>query len=408
MGVPVVTAFINAEQLEIIAFAVLSALVVGAAGLAMGYLLRFRSIRWQFGLVAVVAALSVLAGVMAIAQRMFLSDHDFEVVTLVTGVATITSVLVALALGAALVRWSDGLAEEVRRVGTGVTTPPGERRGPSEFQALSRELASANARLIEAGGREQRLEESRRELVSWVSHDLRTPLAGMRAMAEALEDGLAPDPVRYHRQIRSEVDRMVRMVDDLFELSQIHAGVLRLSREPVLIGDLVSEAIAGADPVARLRRVHLGGHVEEGLSLTGDPAGLSRVLSNLIVNGLRHTPAGGSVEIQGRAVENGIELSVSDGCGGISPEDRARVFDVAWQGEGARTPDASDVHTARAGLGLAIVKGVVEAHHGEVRVENLPVAGEGCRFVVYLPHVRTSDRMDHVLADGVGDTPPRS
>lgn len=397
----------NAEQLEIIGFAVASALVVGSLGLGIGYLLRFRSIRWQLGLVAVVAVLSVLAGVMAIAQRMFLSDHDFEVVTLVTAVAAITSVIVALALGAALVRWSEALQDEVRMVGTDATLRPAERRGPSEFQALSHELAAANARLIESRAREARLEESRRELVSWVSHDLRTPLAGMRAMAEALEDGMAPDPSRYHLQIRSEVDRMVRMVDDLFELSRIHAGVLQLSRQPVVLTDLVSEAIAGADPVAQLRGVHLGGGVEEGLELIADPAGLSRVLSNLIMNGLRHTPAGGTVEIRSRAVADGVELSVSDGCGGISAQDRARVFDVAWQGEGARTPDASDVHTARAGLGLAIVKGIVEAHQGQVQVENLVPSLDagveanhqapgsagavildrpaGCRFVVFLP-----------------------
>ena len=106
-----------------------------------------------------------------------------------------------------------------------------------------------------------------------MSHDLRTPLAGMRAMTEALEDGLADDPQRYRRQIRSEVDRMVRMVDDLFELSRIHAGVLTLAPEPVVLRDLVSEAIAGADPVARARSVRLGGRVEEGVEVSADAVG---------------------------------------------------------------------------------------------------------------------------------------
>ncbi len=148
--------------------------------------------------------------------------------------------------------------------GTYVADP----RGPSELQALSAELARTSERLAESRQRETRLEESRRELVAWVSHDLRTPLAGMRAMTEALEDGLAVDPARYHRQIRAEVDRMVRMVDDLFELSRIHAGVLRISPETVMLGDLVSEAIAGADPMARARGVRLGGSVEDGVEVT--------------------------------------------------------------------------------------------------------------------------------------------
>jgi signal transduction histidine kinase len=207
----------------------------------------------------------------------------------------------------------------------------------------------------------------------------------MRAMTEALEDGLAEDPARYHRQIRAEVDRMVRMVDDLFELSRIQAGVLPLSPEPVALTDLVSEAIAGADPVARSRSVRLGGRVEEGLAVHADPVGLSRVMTNLVMNAVRHTPADGTVEIRGRSVPDGVELSVSDQCGGIAEGDLERVFDLAWRGAPARTPDRAEelAGVGGAGLGLAIVKGIVEAHRGVVRVENdAPV---GCRFLVRLP-----------------------
>jgi signal transduction histidine kinase len=203
----------------------------------------------------------------------------------------------------------------------------------------------------------------------------------MRAMTEALEDGLAPDPARYHRQIRAEVDRMVTMVDDLFELSQLHSGVIRLTPEPLVLGDLVSDAIAAADPVARRRGVRLGGSVPEGLRVTADPDGLSRIMANLVMNAIRHTPSDGVVEVRGTAVPDGVELVVTDGCGGLSDEARARVFDVGWQGESARTPRHDDVGSG-AGLGLAIVKGLVEAHRGRVDVENRP---PGCRFRVVLP-----------------------
>ena len=206
-------------------------------------------------------------------------------------------------------------------------------------------------------------------------------------MAEALEDGIASDPARYHRQIRGEVDRMVLMVDDLFELSRIHAGQLVVQPQPIAVGDLVSEAIAAADPVARARRVHLGGEVPHGLQVDADPAGLSRVLANLIVNGIRHTPADGSVHVLARPVDGGVELAVTDGCGGIAEDARERLFEVGYRGTSARTPEhpeVQDVHTARAGLGLAIVKGIVEAHHGQVAVENV-LAPAGCRFRVVLP-----------------------
>jgi signal transduction histidine kinase len=375
------------DELEIVAVAAAAALAVGGLGLGAARLLRHRSIRWQLALVAVVAIASVLAGVVVAAQLMFISRHDWGVVSLVAVVSGVVSVLVALSLGAAMSHWWAALHEDARRLGRhGSVSARGS--GPAELRALSEELASTSRRLEESREREERLELSRRELISWVSHDLRTPLAGMRAMTEALEDGMAPDPERYRTQIRREVDRMVRMVDDLFELSRIHAGVLRTDPEPVPLGDLVSEALAGADPVARARSVRLGGAVEDGLVLSGDPAGLARVVSNLLMNAIRHTPADGVVEVHGRSFADWVELSVTDGCGGLAPADMDRVFDVAWQGEHARTPDREAGAVRGAGLGLAIVRGIVEAHHGEVSVENVGIDPDrvaGCRFLVRLP-----------------------
>lgn len=377
------------DRLAIFLVAAASGVLVGTLGLACGWLLRRRSLRWQLSLVAVVSVATVLVGVVATAQLMLISGHDLEVVLIVSGAAAVISLLVAGALSEALVRWSRELRARVRGVGSG-TVSEAELLGPAEFEELARELDAARRRLEEASARESRLEESRRELVSWVSHDLRTPLAGIRAMTEALEDGIAADPARYHRQIRAEVDRMVRMVDDLFELSRIHAGVLRLQPELVLVGDLVSEAIAGADPVARAHRVTLDGNVEPGLLATVDPAGLGRVLANLIVNGIRHTPSDGSVQVTARAVGDEVELTVSDECGGIEPATLPRVFDVAFRGAEARTPEELNEpqSAGRAGLGLAIVKGIVEAHRGAVEVANIDTphqAAAGCRFVVRLP-----------------------
>lgn len=380
----------SAEQLEIVTTAAVAALLTGACGLAAGWLLRRRSLAVQVGLVAVVAVVAVMAGVLAIAQRMFLSDHDLEVVTLVTAVAAVVAVGVALLVARAMANWSDALREDVRRMGVAGAAPAHTDRVPAEFRALADELAQTQERLASARERERRLEESRRELVSWVSHDLRTPLAGMRAMAEALEDGMAEDPARYHTRIRHEVDRMVRMVDDLFELSRIHAGLLQVDPEPVLLGDLVSEAVAGADPVARRGQVRVDGAVEPGLEVVADPAGLARVLANLVSNAVRHTPAEGLVEVAGRSCAPWVEVSVTDQCGGLSEEERARVFDMAWRGSEARTHAADTLQGA--GMGLAIVRGIVEAHHGSVAVDNV---GAGCRFRVLLPALAAPPPPDH-------------
>ena len=252
--------------------------------------------------VALVAVAAMTAGIVGTARAMFLSDHDFHVTLLVAAVAGAVALLVATLVGGALARWSRQLAEETRRFGASGEFVAGSASAPAELRDLAAELERTSDRLARSRERERRLEEARRELVSWVSHDLRTPLAGLRAMTEALEDGIAPDPARYHRQIRTEVDRMTRMVDDLFELSRIHAGTLELSPQSWPLGDLVSEAIAGADPVARVRNVRLGGRVEDGVQVLADAQGLSRVLSNLVMNAIRHTPSDGTVEIVGRQV----------------------------------------------------------------------------------------------------------
>ena len=374
------------DQLQVVLVAAGYAALVGVAGLGLGYLLRRSSFRWLLTLVAVVAVVAVVAGIIGVARAMFLSQHDFTVVLWVCGAGGLVAAGFAMLVGSTVVRWSRRLSEDTRRFGESGEYV-GTVAGPAELTQLSQELARTSERLQESRERERLMEESRRELVSWVSHDLRTPLAGLRAMTEALEDGMAEDPARYHRQMRHEVDRMVRMVDDLFELSRIQAGLLEPVLEPVALGDLVSEAIAGADPIARSVGVRLGGSVESGLTVHGDPGGLSRVVANLVVNAIRHTPADGVVAIRGERQGDEVVLSVSDGCGGIPEEDLDRVFDLAWRGTAARTPDTDPdrgpgVLGSGAGLGLAIVRGIVEAHHGQVAVRN---EQPGCRFLVRLP-----------------------
>ncbi|MCW2855097.1 MAG: two-component system histidine kinase [Marmoricola sp.] len=373
----------SGDEVQIVLIAAGWSAAACAVGLGVVWRLRRGSLRWLVAAVSLVAVAALVSGMAGTANAMFISHHDFNVTLWVLVVSGVVAAVGATAVGTALVRWSQSMQAEARRFGeSGEFVAP--KGAPAEFQKLSDELALTSQKLAESRDRESRLEGSRRELISWVSHDLRSPLAGMRAMTEALEDGMAEDPARYHRQISSEVDRMVRMVDDLFELSRIHAGNLKLTLEPLMLGDVVSEALASADPVARAHGVRLGGEVEPGLQVVADPAELSRVVANLLMNAIRHTPADGSVEVIGRPGPLGVELAITDGCGGLTDEDMERAFDVAWQGSTARTPDTATVFGSGAGLGLAIVKGIVEAHSGTVSVAN---EDPGCRFVVRLPAV---------------------
>jgi signal transduction histidine kinase len=197
-------------------------------------------------------------------------------------------------------------------------------------------------------------------------------------MAEALQDGIATDTARHHRQMLTEVTRLSTMVDDLFKLSRIESGTLTLSRDRIEVSDLVSDTIASLDPVARARGVWLDGAADGVLPVHADPRELSRALSNLVTNAIRHTRDGGRVRIAATAADGDVLITVADECGGIPDADLARVFDLAWRASPARTPGAD----GGAGLGLAIVRGIAEAHGGQVSVAN---AGTGCRFDIRLP-----------------------
>ncbi len=220
----------TSDQVEIVLITAAWSGGVGFVGLLLAWTQRHRSLRVLTAGVAVVAVAAVLAGMLGTARAMFLSTHDFEVSLLVSRGGRVGRDRVRGRRRGGVLR--AGLAPCATRPGGSATAASSCRPGPARPSCRSsrQELARTSLRLRESREREERLEGSRRELVSWVSHDLRTPLAGLRAMTEALEDGLAEDPARYHHQMRSEVDRMVRMVDDLFELSRIHAGVLKLSR----------------------------------------------------------------------------------------------------------------------------------------------------------------------------------
>ncbi len=376
-------------HLAVLGIAAACVSVVGAVGLALMRRLRHRPLGVQVLLIPVVAMLAVTAAVAVDARVMFLSPHDGGVVALTLAAALPLALVLAAALGRDVAGSARRLADAARDVGRGATPVPGAVAS-RELAGVADALTGAAVALAASRQREQATEASRRELVAWVSHDLRTPLAGIRAMAEALEDGVAEDPAGYHKQLRVEADRLSGMVDTLFLLSRLHAGAVRPVRERVAVGDLVSDAVASARPVASARGVQLAGGADPDAVADLDVGQLSRALANLLTNAVRHTPAAGTVTVTARREGDGVLLEVTDGCGGIPDDDLPRVFDLAWRGERARTsgPDGGG------GLGLAVTRGVVEAHGGVVTVAN--VKG-GCRFAVRLP-ARVPDQAQDLSA----------
>jgi signal transduction histidine kinase len=360
------------------------ALVVTALGVFLVRRVAARSIGLMVTVVVAVSLVTMLGGIGVIAYRMVGTAAERDDILDLMAIAGLAGGVVAYFVGRRLTKASRALSSAVQGVGeNGVYVPP-QATLPAELAELSAELTATHERLTQARSRERALEASRRELVAWVSHDLRTPLAGLRAMAEALEDQVVVDPrevSQYHSQIRREVDRLTVMIDDLFELSRIHAGALRLSKRMVGLEDLVAEVVASAEPVARHKGVRLTGAAVRGMPVYVDSAEMGRALRNLVTNAIRHTPADGGVDVLAE-VQGGLAcVTVSDACGGIPPDDLPRVFDVAFRGESARTPEPQ----SGGGLGLSIARGIVEAHSGQIAVRN---AGPGCQFLIRLPLAR--------------------
>ncbi|MGH2700712.1 MAG: HAMP domain-containing sensor histidine kinase [Actinomycetota bacterium] len=379
------------DSLLLAGYAASGALITGLAGGMVMNSLRSRSIALLSSVAAITTVSAVALGAVVASQAMFISRHDLSALALVLVAAGTVGVAFAVILGQRVSSARRSLAETTRRIGAGDFSPAGKLPAPAEFAALADELEDMSERLQEAQERERALEASRRELVAWVSHDLRTPLAGIRAMAEALEDGVVTDRAtvaRYHVTIRNEVDRLAGLVDDLFELSRINAGSMRLEMERVSLGDLVSDALSAASGIASAKGVRLEGALDgRSPELELSAAEMGRVLRNLLENAIRHTPGDGVVHIETGVETTHAYVRVADECGGIAEDDIDRVFEAAFRGEAARTPGDGG-----GGLGLAIARGIVEAHEGEINVRNF---NGGCAFTIRLPMLSEGEGEDH-------------
>ncbi|HEY0276639.1 MAG TPA: HAMP domain-containing sensor histidine kinase [Solirubrobacterales bacterium] len=223
----------------------------------------------------------------------------------------------------------------------------------------------------------RQVEEARRGLVAAASHDLRTPLASLRLLVEAVDDGVAgEDRDRYLSEIRTHVAVLSDLIDDLFELSRIEAGDISWTMRRVELGDLIGDTVAAFRTSAEERGVHLAADLpDDKVVAEADAEKVQRVLYNLIQNAIRHTPADGSVTVRAKGGPSGVEVEVADSGEGIPAGQNERVFDAFYRGDSARDGDG-------AGLGLAISRAIVEAHGGRIWLED---ADPGTRVRFTLP-----------------------
>jgi signal transduction histidine kinase len=324
----------------------------------------------------------LLVGMMLVgAQQMFISEHDLAVL--------LTMLLFAalLAIGLSLL-WATPIAKRIEQVRAGTAQLAAGKLdtmlpsiGHDEIAQLAADFNRMAAALKQAAVHERELEQARRDLIAAVSHDLRTPLAAVRALIEAVADGIAADPeteARYLRSAQHEIAHLSRLVDDLFELSQIDAGVLRLNLERASLHDLISDTLASFMPQAEQQGIRLLGEVASDIDpVLISPPKLQRVLHNLLGNALRHTPADGTIWLRAQAHGQLVQIEVADTGEGILPNDLPHVFERSFRGERSRTRQEAE-RSAGAGLGLTIARGLIEAHGGTISVESQ--AGQGARF----------------------------
>ena len=254
--------------------------------------------------------------------------------------------------------------------------------GRDEVAMLAKSFNRMAEQLQAMDQKQRELENMRRDLIAWVSHDLQTPLTSMRAILEALSDGVVDEPEmvnRYLNTAQRDVRSLSALIDDLFQMAQLDAGGFPLSRAQASLSDLVSDTLESFSELAYRDSITLEGKVEPNVDpVFMDTQAIGRVLNNLISNALRHTSAGGKIHVSARRMVEGVELTVSDTGEGIRAEDIPHIFESFYRGEKSRNRG-----TGGSGLGLAITRGILRAHGGDIRVESEP--GKGTRFIFHIP-----------------------
>jgi signal transduction histidine kinase len=370
----------HASELAHLGALMAPALVVTLVAIAVARpLLARSSMRQSLVAVAIVGTVVGLANLVVLARQMFVNDHDATTLGVLFLYSTGAGIGAALALARARSRVVARLAETARALGEGdVDARVGHLEGGPELDTLAVTLDDMATKLQAAMERERHIERTRRDLVTAVSHDLRTPLSSLQAMVEAIEEGViddAPSLRLYAVEMRRSVSQLVSMVDDLFEMVQLDAGAIETETHRARLVEIVSSAVAAVEVQAREKRLSLVTNLNGAEDAPCSPR-MTRVLQNLLVNAVRHTPADGTVRVRASSSPDWLEVAVEDTGEGMAPEDLAQVFEPFFRADPARSG-------AGAGLGLALARRIVESLGGRIEAESRQAGGS--RFSVQLP-----------------------
>lgn len=360
--------------------------VAGYSAYRFGWINRSRRLRWTLLGSYVLSSVLTFINVWVTARLMFINPHDLTLATILLIFAAGIAMTLSYFLSSTVIDNISALNLGAQAIARGQLNARVAVTGRDEVAQLAHSFNDMAAQLEEAARRKEELDSMRRDLIAWVGHDLRTPLASVRAIVEALADGVVedrPTVERYLRTAKRDIGSLSALIDDLFDMAQFDAGGMKLDRQPNSLSDLISDTIETFTALATEKGVQLGGQVAGNVDpVVMDARLIGRVLANLVGNAVRHTPAGGTVRVTAQGGAGGVQVHVTDNGEGIRQEDLSRIFERFYRGEKSRSRA-----TGGAGLGLAIAKSIVEAHDGTIAVQSQP--GRGTRFTFTLPHTPT-------------------
>ena len=357
--------------------------LVGYAAYRLGWVRLSPTLRWTLLGGYALASILTFFNVWFSAQLMFASQHDLLLATVLLVFAGGIAMILGYFLSSTVTERINLLKGAAEKLAGGDLQTRVPISGHDEVTALSTTFNQMAEQLQAADRKQRELERLRQDLIAWVSHDLQTPLTSMRAILEALSDGVVDEPEmvkRYLLTAQRDVMSLSALIDDLFQMSQLDAGGFPLHRAPSSLTDLVSDTLESFSELAKQQEISLEGQVESDVDpVYMDTQAIGRVFNNLISNALRHTPGRGRVSVWVRRAASGVEVTVSDTGEGIRAGDIPHIFERFYRGDAARSRQRG----TGAGLGLAIARGIVRAHGGEIDVQSEP--GKGTQFTFHIP-----------------------
>ena len=356
-------------------FGLMAAGIATAANVLPRLARRLSSLKITVVVLGTTSLLILVVALVVAGRQMFISAHDLSLLMVLMGFGVVASLAFGLTVSGPLTEDLDRIASTSSAIAEGDLAARTGVHRLDEAGRLARDvdvMADALQAAEEARVREER---ARRALFAAVGHDLRTPLASMRAAVEALQDGLTDQPERFLASLVADVDALSRLVDDIFLMARLESGDIELSPEIIDLTEIVDEAMEVFRPLASARGVTPRLEADDRVLALGAPEAVARVVRNLLDNAVRHSPEGGDVMIQ---VTNGnaARCTVIDQGVGFSKEFAAEAFKRFTRDDASRTRRAGG-----AGLGLAIARSYVVALGGDIRAD----PGPGGKVTFWLP-----------------------